>query len=448
MNPQEYQTPPRWWPSRLSPFVIRHFTRRRNRALRRQGIRRIHVHGTEIVSDAIREGAGVLVVSNHSYHYDSFVLMEAGLRGNWHPQIMTAWQVFMMYRWFGRWSLQRHGCFSVNREGLDTKAFKQAMEILTHGRHPLTIYPEGDIYHSNDKVMPFREGAAAIALMAARQNVRPIVMIPCAMKCFYCADPTQELHDMMGKLEAEFLWRPRADLPLIDRIYRFGEGLLSLKEIEYLGHPRQGELRDRIQFLASAVLNQVRVRRGLPIAGHDLGEQIRHLRSQIVKQINQLQEQTLGPRRIRGRKSRQNRRVNLAKSARNGTLLKSDRLHFNAELQARQVDLRDLFFVTQLSSYHGDYALQKPSLERMAETIDKYEEDIFSLAEPTPRGQREAYVRFGPAQVVSPHGPGAVELTERWEHDVQRQLDEINRHHAGVGESDPEAVTAAVFAQP
>jgi len=396
MNPQPFRSPPRWWPSRFNRVVVRLLAWRRNQDLRRQGIERIDVIGPDPVAAALQAGQGVLLVSNHSYHFDSFVLIQAGLWGNWHPQIMTAWQVFMMYRWFGRWSLQRHGCFSVNREGIDTQALRHAVSILSAGTHPLAIYPEGDIFHSNDRVMPFREGAAAIALLAARQQQRPIVAIPCAMKCFYTASPLPELEAMLSRLEQRIHWRPSPELPVIDRIYRFGSGFLALKEVEYLGTPQTGTIRQRIRSLSQALVEQVSQRRRLTLKGPDTLEQIRHLRAQLIRQTDTGRE---SPRRT------------------------------EQELIDWHIDLEDLFFATQLCSYHGDYAAEKPSLERMAETIDKFEEDVFSLPAPTPRGKRRAVIQFGEPIPVTGAGQNAARLTLELEQAVQLLLEDLNRRH-------------------
>ncbi len=81
----------------------------------------------------------------------------------------------------------------------------------------------------------------------------------------------------------------------------------------------------------------------------------------------------------------------------------------------------------QLSSYHGDYSAEKPTIERLAETIDKFEEDVFGLDYPTPRGTREAVVRFGESFAVESPRPSAGELTRRLEGAVQSLLDELNR---------------------
>jgi len=397
MNPQPFETPPRSWESRLNPAFVNRFTRYRNRELRSQGIESIDVAGADIVAGALQTGSGVLLVSNHSYHYDSYALIEAGRRSGWYSEIMTAWQVFMLYGRFGQWVLQKHGCFSINREGTDKQAIRHAVSTLIQGTHPLLIYPEGDIYHSNDRVMPFRDGAASIALLACKKRQRPIVIIPCAMKCFYIRSPEQDLHRIMDRLEARIGWRPDSGRTLLDRIYRFGNGFLALKEVEYLGTARTGTIRDRISFLANAILTQVRERHQIPPRGKDLTERIRFLRVHLIGMIDQLRN----------------------------TREKSPSPEIHQQLSRLQADMQDLFFVTQLSSYHGDYSAEVPTIERMAETIDKFEEDVFSLQAPTPRGKRIACVRFGVPMELVEGAETAETLTMRLEQSVQQLLNSI-----------------------
>src|SRR4029078_7018201 len=103
---------------------------------------------------------------------------------------LTAWQVFAMSKWHEQKMLQWHGCFSINREAADLSAYKTAVEILKTKREPLTIFPEGDIYHNNDRVTPFRDGAAAIAMSAAKKSRPPIVCNRSALQCVFLVDPT------------------------------------------------------------------------------------------------------------------------------------------------------------------------------------------------------------------------------------------------------------------
>ena len=64
------------------------------------------------------------------------------------------------------------------------------------------------------------------------------------------------------------------------------------------------------------------------------------------------------------------------------------------EARARARDaLDDVQLALQLSSYPGDYITERPPPERMAETIEKFEEDLFGFARSI--GRRRARVLFG-----------------------------------------------------
>jgi hypothetical protein len=80
----------------------------------------------------------------------------------------------------------------------------------------------------------------------------------------------------------------------------------------------------------------------------------------------------------------------------------------------------------QLFSYPGNYVAQRPSVERMAETLDKFEEDVLGVPTATIRGERKATVVFGkPIPVAAGRGKNAAaELTTVFEERVQALLDE------------------------
>src|SRR5262249_52356334 len=147
------------------------------------------------------------------------------------------------------------------------KAFRRSVEVLVRGRNPLVIYPEGDIYHINDRVTPFREGAAAVALAAARRAQRPINCVPCAIKFRYVEDPTPDLLRLMDRLERHTGVAPRTALPLRQRVCRFAETLLARKETQYLGKVGSGSLTERVTALSEGILQRIEQRTGLTTRG-------------------------------------------------------------------------------------------------------------------------------------------------------------------------------------
>lgn len=393
MNRQPYQTPPRYWEPKMTPWIVKLWRPLINRELRRgQKITHIDVQGIEHAQAALRDNCGVMVTPNHSFHYDSYVMIETAHRVGQPFHFLSAWQVFAMSKPFEQQVLQWHGCFSINREAADLKAFKQAVDIVAKSPQPLVVFPEGDIYHSNDRVTPFRDGAAAIAMSAAKKSDRKVVCIPAALKCFYVKDPSAELAQVMTRLEERMNWRPRTDWPLDKRILNYADGLLAVKEIEHIGKQQSGTIPERIQGLANHVLAKHEQTYGVKSNGGIVPDRVKEVRRAVIKQLEVPE--------------------------------------MKEEVRRPLVDaMDDLFFVVQLFSYPGNYLAEKPTIERTAETLDKFEEDVLQQDFPGIRGERHAVVRFGPPIEIPKERTArdaVQQLTEQLEKSVQGLLDEIN----------------------
>jgi 1-acyl-sn-glycerol-3-phosphate acyltransferase len=146
--------PARVWDVLLSPL--------RRAGLKHHRIAEVVLRGMENLGrlDA-RDGA--LVCPNHSYTGDGSVMLEVGRRAlAQHGRrfyTMAAWHGFRGHGGLDGWLLQRMGVFSVDREGCDRRAIRQATELLAGGEG-LIIFPEGEIYHLNERLTPLREGVA------------------------------------------------------------------------------------------------------------------------------------------------------------------------------------------------------------------------------------------------------------------------------------------------
>ena len=166
---------------------------------------------------------------------------------------------------------------------------------------------------------------------------------------------------------------------------------MALKELEYLGRTSSGELPDRINALADNILNKLEAHYDIEISKPSTPERVKELRGLALKKLSELQ--TDEP----NRKSYEN-------------------------------DLDDLFLVIQLFSYPGDYVEERPTVERMAETLDKFEEDVLGVFSASIRGPRRAIVSFGtPIEVASErkNKSAAPDLTCALESAVQQELDGI-----------------------
>lgn len=397
MNDQPYGIPDKHWPAKLSYWWFRAARRLRLKALEKQQIIDIQIEQIENLQTALDAGQGVMIAPNHSFHWDSYCLLTVADRLKTPFYVMTAWQVFSQSSRFECESMQRCGCFSVDRENTDIQSMKTAMDILQHRKEPLVVFPEGDIYHTNDRLTAIRDGAAAIALMAARKSERPIAIVPVAIKRWYTEDPTQSLSRLADKIEERLFWKPQSNKPLVDRILTIASGLLSLKEIEHLGHARQGSLPERISSLADSILKSAESKYQIPSTKPLIPERIKEIRRKIIQQRSEQGDQA-------------------------------------SEQQHREwnADMQDMFLATQLYSYPGDYLQEHPSWERQAETLDKLQEDVLGASYPSSHGRKTVSIRFG-EPIAMPIGKekkaSSEGITSELQRQIQSMLDEMNLHH-------------------
>ena len=202
MDRYPYEKPPRWWapcPNRL--WIKFWKPLHRYQQIFQYRVVKIDVQGLEHLSDAVASQCGVLVTPNHAGHADSYLVMDALERLPGDYYVMTAWQVFALMGRAFRLAYRQHGCFSVDRESTDLKAYRQAVDVLARSSNPLVIFPEGEVYHLNDRVKPFRAGTLSIAATAVRRSGRPVACVPCALKYHYLVDPTPELLKVVERIE-------------------------------------------------------------------------------------------------------------------------------------------------------------------------------------------------------------------------------------------------------
>jgi 1-acyl-sn-glycerol-3-phosphate acyltransferase len=391
-NPQTMESMPGFWPPKANrAWRILLEPLRRHYLHNYFGISKVVIHRASDWGNQIKPDDGVLLAPNHSHDSDPHVMMEAGRQLNHQLYFMAAWQVFLDHHGLDGFVMQRMGAFSVDREGCDRRAMKQAIELLTTGRW-LVVFPEGEIYHTNERLTPLREGVAFMTVSAQRdlekeKSDRQVWVVPVSIRYQYDDDIMPKLEDATAEIERRFLLRRKPGATLPQRMIALGEVLLTIKEKEQLGKSMEGadDLRTRLSRLIHHVLS-------------------RHENQEFHK----VRDEESVPVRVK----------NLRRHF-------IDRM-FDAECsddEKRHTDsaLADLHLVLQLYSYPGDYIAADPTPERMAETLDKFEEDLGGVAKI--KGKRTAYVTLGEPLDVKRHTTGraraaATELTARIEESI------------------------------
>ena len=409
--------PSRFWEWALTPVRCRVYRDM-------YGVRELELRGEEHVRASLDAGGGVMFAVNHPAHGDPFVVFEAMARLGAPCCYLAAWQVFTGWMGLKGFAFQRLGAFSIDREGTDMRAFRTAVDVLTQGERSLVIFPEGDVYHLNDRITPLREGAAMIVLTAAhrrkRTNGPPLYIIPCGLKYYYLQDPMEQVDSVMGRLEAQIYWRPRPDRPLVERIHRYAEAILALKELEYRQALSDGSLSQRIGSLSEHILKQMEERYFTKVSQDAIPVRVKQLRHQILTALGaQATDDDAGGETPSG-----------------GTMPEVE----EGVIAAGRRDLEDLHLVTQLFSYPGDYVAEEPSIERICETIDKFEEDALGTDCAGARADRRAILRFGsPIDVTKQFAASkgklrenAAALTAMIEERMQEQVDQIRQEQASL----------------
>ena len=275
---------------------------------------------------------------------------------------------------------------------MDREAIRAATDILVEGLRPLVLFPEGVISRTNDALRPFMEGIFLIAHAAAKERAklnRPgrVVIHPVAIKYVLLTDVEASLHQVLGEIESRFCWRQQ-ELPIVERIVKVGEALLALKEIEYLGCVKNGDIPDRLHGLIDHLLGRLEAKwLGERRQSTFLGR-VKALRAAILKEM------------INGE-------------------LPAD------ELARRWKDLADIYLAVQLSSYPPNYARSKPTRERLTETVERFEEDTTDNARI--HGRWRVILQVGEAIEVGAAREGREEgLTTRLQETIQAMLGDLN----------------------
>ncbi len=332
----------------------------------RFNVRRVTVRGESPLLRLAHGGHSVLVTPNHADHADPCLLVEVGRRHGLAFHFMAARECFERGP-FSRFVLQRSGAFSIDREGNDLASLRTALNLLRAGRHPLVIFPEGEIYHHHEELDLLNEGAATLLLRTAEK-------LPAGRKGYAVPTSIRIQHDpvvettftrRLDLLEQRITWKPKTELEVMDRIYRLGSALLSIKEEEYLGETRGGNLNERIIWLQEHLVESVEQRHGVQSVDTPIPARINALRYRLRLELT-THTAALSPTR-------------------------RDRLHD---------DLDRLFAAQQLYSYRGRYLESRPTLDRLAETLFKLEEDVLGAG--TYPAARFAEIVFGePIEVAA-----------------------------------------------
>ena len=237
------------------------------------------------------------------------------------------------------------GAFSVNREGLDRTAVDYAIDVLVKAERPLLIFPAGATSRTNDRLMALMEGPAFIARTAAKRRAKTggkVVVHPIGIKYLFGGDIEQVGNEVLSDLERQLSWTPDDTVPLIERIIKVGNALLTLKELEFDMKPAMGKtIRERQTDMVNRLLGPLEQEwiGSEQDPGMGIQSRVKALRMKIFPEITRAEVD-------------------------------------DAERERRWQHLSQTYLAQQIDCYPEKYVTVLPSVDRMLETMEKFEEDL------------------------------------------------------------------------
>jgi 1-acyl-sn-glycerol-3-phosphate acyltransferase len=329
------------WPQR----IYRWFGLHRITLRRREGVWDYEVRHADRLGASISEGHAVLLTPNHPRMADPAVMHELGIAAKCPLYFMASWHLFNQGAAI-RFVVRMMGAFSVNREGMDRTAIDNAIDILKNAHRPLVIFPEGTTSRTNDRLMSLMEGPSFIARTAAKRRAKDelgsgkVVVHPVAIKYVFTGDVEAAVKPVLADIEKRLSWTPQTDMPLVDRIVKVGDALLKIKELQFGCEVPEGT------FLRQRQTNMVN-----------------HL-------LNPLEEEWLGGPQDGGIQIRiKNLRVKIFPD------MIGDKMELS-ERKRRWAQLERTYLAQQIDCYPDQYLTEHPSVDRILETVEKFEEDF------------------------------------------------------------------------
>ena len=338
-KPYKFTPPFTWnWPQRL----LTKFGQFQSLLRKQHGVIDHECRNLDRLRDSIKAGHGIMLTPNHPRTADPIAMYFLCRETPVSLYTMASWHLFNQSA-FETFIVRLMGAFSVNREGLDKTAVDYAIDVLVKAERPLLIFPAGATSRTNDRLMVFMDGPSFIARMAAKRRAKnggKVVVHPIGIKYLYQGDIEKTGNEVMTELETQLSWSPRPDVPLIDRIVKVGTALLTLKEIEY-----------DVQAVP--------------------GEPLRQRQTNMVNRLlHPLETEWLGSEQDGGIQSR-------VKNLRMKIFPDISRNEVEPEERARRWrHLKETYLAQQIDCYPEKYITELPSVDRLLETMEKFEEDL------------------------------------------------------------------------
>lgn len=368
-------------------------------------IREVTIDGElDSLAEAKGNGDRLLFVINHPSHSDPQALTEVQRRLGVDACFMAAYDVFLRGR-LCAWGMQKMGNFSIDREGSDRKAMAAAIKVLSEGKKALNIFPEGNVYLTNDRATPFLDGAAFIALKAQAATDAAVKVVPVSLKFTHLTTPRETITERMINLGAAsgHDFPPGSPETPIDAVLGLGRHILG-------GYLKKHGLHGKI-----------------PADDPSLYGLLEKFAANLVAEIeNGLEIATAEAAPLIARIAKARAKIHQLRSDPAAT--PHPEIHGLADRA---------ILALRIHGYLTPYLTERPTIDRYDETVERIAEDFHSRTMPR-TGPRRAMARIGTPIDVGAFSDMKLRealpaLTETMELRVQAGIDALNERNDAPG---------------
>lgn len=361
----------------------------------------------QILREAVRSRA--LLAPNHPTGNDPYVLFwlsrELRVRFNY----LAAREVLHGPRGH---LMNRLGTYSVIRGVADRESIRATRRLLAQEDRRIVIFPEGEIYEHNDRLLAFQSGVVQIGFWTLDDLERlgkdpEMPVTPIAIKYACCDSPRPAIESGLRELEQALGLSPSPRLSSYQRLRRAGESILSALERE----------------------------EGVESHGAEsLGERIDAVRSAVMARVAQSVGTVLDPREPPADQLHQ-LQVALRRWVGDG---EDDQTEYDERLYRQRLQIavplhRELLRLQNWIAVSGDYVAAEATAERFLDVLGRLEKEVFG--EVRHRVPRVAHVRIAPSIHLEEHWVSyrnnkkqtVAELTRRVETEIREMLRSLSR---------------------
>jgi 1-acyl-sn-glycerol-3-phosphate acyltransferase len=357
-----------FYPPRPNPAVIKFATWMLPWALHRWcGVCEVDIPGPDMARLAEATSQRCIIAPNHPSRVEPVIVGDLARRVKRSFYFVSARENFELG--WGR-ILPSLGVYSIARGLPDRASLAMTRSLLAEQDRQVVLFPEGEIYHHNDLMLPLNPGVVQIGFWALADIAKlgkPALLpiLPIAVKYRYegnvepyTARRIARLEKAVGVAVGSGDWR--------SRVLAIGGTIVETLEKRYrLGH--DGELTARIERLKHCIIE-----RGFVVLGLESRAETSSTAEQMRALFNAVRE---------------------FKTEIDSPASEYDQKILNQRSPQVEMVLADLNRVADSILASGHYVSDRPTFERLNELLGRMEDEVFGKHARYPR--RVALVRIG-----------------------------------------------------